>query len=131
MSNSLKIKAPEDTITQMARRAYGEFRAQEMKAGARMREFDDLPIRSQLVWKDIVGKALGNKGTMVNCNPALRDPHTLVVTGLSDRQAEAMRAGIEAKLGGTPSSPVMDYADKAWETPDDILLREIEEGRKP
>jgi hypothetical protein len=111
-SSAMKIRAPEDTITQMARRAYGEFRKAEAKVGGRMAEWDDAPIRVHVTWKDIVGQSLGTRGTMVNCNPMMRDPHTLIITGLSDTQAEAMRAGIEAKLGKP-----MNYSDKAFESP--------------
>lgn len=114
---SLKIRPPEDIVTQMARRAFGRFRAEEMKVGARIREWDDLVLKSQIVWKDIVGSALGERGTLICVNPGLRDPHTVVITGLSEDRAQAIRSGIEAKLGGTTEKLAMQYSDKAWESP--------------
>lgn len=125
MSKIGTITAPEDTITQMARRAFTEFRKAEMAAGGKMRDWDDpaLPIRVKVIWKQIVGEALGKKGTMVNVNPNLRDPHTLVITGLSDSMAASMRAGIESKLGGTPEKPAMKYSDKAFHSPTNELVQ--------
>ena len=105
----------EDTITGMARRAYTHFRDLEMKTGARMREWDDAPLIVRANWKDIIGQGFGTRGTLVNCNPTLTDPHTLMVTGLTDEQANGIRMGLEARLGGTVEKPAMNYSDKAFD----------------
>ena len=110
------MRIGEDTITGMARRGFEQFRDFEMKVGARMKEWDHLPIVVKANWKDIIGKALGTKGTLVNCNPLNHDPHTLLITGLTPEQAQGIRAGLEAKLGGTAEKPALNYTDKAWET---------------
>ena len=122
------MRIGEDTITGMARRGFTAFRNLEMKTGMRMKEWDHIPLLVRANWKDIIGAALGSRGTMVNVNPLEHDPHTLLVTGLTDAQAEAIRAQLERALGGTSEKAAMTYSDKAFEVEPETPADDAQEG---
>lgn len=92
------IKAPDDTITGMARRAYGEYAHQHSSMGMKFPPFDQLGIAARANWKLIVAKALGMKVDVVNVNRMERKPHVVILTGFTDFGARQFREGIEAKL---------------------------------
>jgi hypothetical protein len=105
--SSLKISAPEDTVTQMARRAYEEY-ARQHRSGLEMRfpKWKDLTIAVKANWKQIVGKSLGMHGTIVNVNPMNREPYTVVLTGLTKEGMESLQSQMQAKMGAVNKSTI-------------------------
>ncbi len=113
MSNAPKIIAPEDTVTQMAHRAYDEYVRQHRDAlDMRFPKWDKLLIAVKSNWKQIVGKSLGMHGTIININPMNREPYTIVLCGLTKDQMLTMAKQLNDKMGGANMPQPQETVDE-------------------
>lgn len=111
----LVIEAPEDTITGMGRRAYEEYVAQRRQAIAGMRfpPWKQLIIAVKANWRNIVAKALGEHGEIINVNPMNRHPHTIIITGLTADAAVTLHQGLKARMTAITSPVVQQEQEES------------------
>lgn len=123
MSNSLKIEAPEDTVSQMAHRAYDEYVRQHKSSLQAMRfpKWRDLTLAVKANWKQIVGKSFGMHGTIININPMNREPYTVILTGLTKAGMDTLSKQMADKMDAqkSTSSPLPEQEVQVDEPADE------------